>query len=85
MTLDRDLETQAVEHGTALAPSPFGWSFPELDERLMFELKFFGSAPRWMQRLAREFELDRTSCSKYGKCQGAIQGPTAIPRMAVWS
>jgi hypothetical protein len=85
MTIDRGLETQAVEPCTALSPSPLGWSFPELDDRPVLEFKFFGSAPRWMQRLAREFELDRTSCSKYGMCLCSIQESTAIPRLAVAS
>ena len=85
MTLDRGLETQALETCTALAPSPFAWSFPELDDRPVLELKFFGSAPQWMQRLARDFELARTSCSKYGLCLGSIQGPGAIAQLAVAS
>ena len=82
MTFDRELETQAVDSCAPLRPSPLGWSFPELDDRVMFELKFFGSAPNWMQRLARDFELDRTSCSKYGMCLSSIQGATAIPKLA---
>ena len=82
MTFDRTLETQALEPVAALRPRPGAWLFPELDERTVLELKFFGSAPRWMQRLAHEFELARTSCSKYGLCLSSVQGRGAIPRLA---
>ena len=82
MTLDRALETQAPAPDSMIRPSREGWSFPELDDRLVLELKFFGSAPGWMQQLAREFELDRTSCSKYGLCLLAIQGAATIPQLA---
>ncbi len=85
MTFDRRLETQALEPAATLRPCSRSWLFPELDDRLVLELKFFGSAPRWMQQLARQFELARTSCSKYGKCLSSIQGSAAIPRLAVAS
>lgn len=85
VTLDRNLETQAIEASAALTPSPLGWSYPELDDRPMLELKFFESAPRWMQQLARKLELDRISCSKYGTCSSAIQGRTTLPTLAAAS
>lgn len=85
MTLDRCLETQGVEPCAALAPSSNGWSFPELDDRIVLELKFFGSAPRWMQRLAQDFELERTSCSKYGLGLFALEQSPAISILAAAS
>ncbi|MCH9650504.1 MAG: polyphosphate polymerase domain-containing protein [Deltaproteobacteria bacterium] len=66
MTFDRAIEAQVIEPCAALAPAEGGWIFPELDDRVVLELKFFGAAPRWMQRLAHDFELERCSCSKYG-------------------
>ena len=81
-TFDRDLESQAVVPGSALSPRPGRWGFPEEDSRLVFELKFFGAAPRWMQRLTRDFELARTSCSKYGLSLLSTQSPTGMGRWA---
>ena len=81
MTLDRSLETQVAPTGSAMDLCPVGWMYPELDERPVLEFKFFGAAPAWMQRLARDFELDRTSCSKYGLCQGSTVGRIALPRL----
>ncbi len=82
LTFDRQLETQGVEPCSALSPSPRGWSFPELDDRVVIELKFFGAAPRWMQRLAQDFELERTSCSKYGLGLFALEQSSAISVLA---
>ena len=66
MTLDRAIETQALEHCAAFGLGSGDWVFAESDPRVVLELKFFGAAPRWMQRIAHDFELERTSCSKYG-------------------
>ncbi len=66
LTVDRAVETQVLEHCAAVGLGSGGWMFAEPDPRAVLELKFFGSAPRWMQSLAYDFELERTSCSKYG-------------------
>lgn len=66
MTVDRAIETQMLEHSAAFGFGSGGWVFAEADARAVLELKFFGAAPRWMQRVAHDFELERTSCSKYG-------------------
>ncbi len=66
MTIDRAVETQMLEHCATTGLGAGGWMFAESDPRAVLELKFFGSAPRWMQSLAYDFELERTSCSKYG-------------------
>lgn len=78
LTLDRALETQALEPCAAWQPSSRGWTFPELDERHVLELKFFGAAPGWMQGLANSFSLERTSCSKYGLGIFSLGDSTAI-------
>ena len=78
MTIDRMIEAQGSEQGAAGSGSE-GWVFAELDSRVVLELKFFGAAPRWMQRLAYDFELERTSCSKYGACLCTLEGsPTDL-------
>lgn len=66
LTIDRAIETQTLEHCSGSGLESTSWTFPELDSRTVLELKFFGAAPRWMQRIAHDFELERTSCSKYG-------------------
>ncbi len=66
MTIDRAIETQDLEHCSSSGLGSAGWVYVEPDPRPVLELKFFGAAPRWMQRLAHDFELERTSCSKYG-------------------
>ena len=66
VTFDSAVETQAVNPAIPLRPEPEGWTFPELDDRTVLELKFLGSAPQWMQRLTHELALDRVSVSKYG-------------------
>ena len=85
MTFDRSLETQAIDEDAPLSPPSHSWSFPELDERVVLELKFLGGAPRWMQRLVEDVNLNRTSCSKYGICVSSIGGHTLLPRLAVAS
>lgn len=66
ITFDRSVESQVVDPSRPLAPEPNGWVFPDLDDRTVLELKFLGSAPRWMQRIAYELSLVRVSVSKYG-------------------
>ena len=74
ITVDRAIETQMLEHCAASGLGGGGWVFAETDARIVLELKFFGSAPRWMQRVAHDFELERTSCSKYGMSLFLIEG-----------
>ena len=82
MTVDSAIETQVLEHCSAVGLGSGGWVFPELDTRFVLELKFFGAAPRWMQRLAHDFELERTSCSKYGMSLFSLESSPSISSWA---
>ncbi len=66
MTFDNCVEAQVVDPSRPLSPDPSGWVFPDLDERTVLELKFLGSAPRWMKQAAEQLGLNRISVSKYG-------------------
>ncbi len=81
MTLDRTIEAQGPEQSLSGFDSG-GWVFAEYDSRTVLELKFFGAAPRWMQRVAMDFELERTSCSKYGLCLCSLEGSAPSPTWA---
>lgn len=78
MTVDRAIETQALEHCAASGLGSGDWMFTDFDTRIVLELKFFGAAPRWMQRIAHDFELERTSCSKYGLSMFSLEGSPMI-------
>lgn len=65
LTFDRCVEVQAVEPDRLLEPAPQRWVYAEQDGRVILELKFDRSSPRWMQDLVHGFDLARVSCSKY--------------------
>ena len=83
ITFDRAVESQVIDPAHPLRPEPSCWSFPDFDERTVLELKFLGSAPGWMQRVAHQLSLDRVSVSKYGLAAFSLDRSPVIASPAV--
>lgn len=63
VTFDRGLECSDGRRGE-LAPLPFAWRAVELPG-VVLEIKFTTAFPAWLGALARAFDLERRSVSKY--------------------
>ncbi len=80
ITFDRAIEAQSFDPAHPFRLSRGGWLFPEVDDRTVLEMKFLGAAPAWMQRAARQLELDRVSVSKYGlSALSPVGSAVAVP------
>jgi len=84
LTIDRELVYQAAS-GARFDPDPARWlalrdagdARPVFGRRpAMLELKFDGSAPRWMVELVRCFNLQREAYSKYVAAVRQLRGRT---------
>lgn len=71
VTFDRQLEGGVYVPGTDLA-IPQDSARPKM-EGVVLELKFTDRYPNWMERLAEDFNLQRTSVPKYVKCVDALR------------
>jgi hypothetical protein len=71
VTFDRQLEGGIYVPGTELA-IPTDSARPKL-EGVVLELKFTDRFPNWMELLAEDFNLQRTSVPKYVKCVDALR------------
>jgi hypothetical protein len=71
VTFDRQLEGGIYVPGTDLA-IPTDSARPKM-EGVVLELKFTDRFPNWMEILARDFNLQRTSVPKYVKCVDALR------------
>jgi hypothetical protein len=78
VTFDRQLEGGIYVPGTALA-IPKESARPKM-EGVVLELKFTDRFPNWMEMLAEDFNLQRTSVPKYVKCVDALreQDPSSV-------
>jgi hypothetical protein len=79
VTFDRQLEGGIYVPGTELA-IPTDSARPKM-EGVVLELKFTDRFPNWMELLAEDFNLQRTSVPKYVKCIDALRerDPYALP------
>ena len=71
VTFDRQLEGGVYVPGTELA-IPRDSARPKM-EGVVLELKFTDRFPNWMEILAEDFNLQRTSVPKYVKCVDALR------------
>ncbi len=71
VTFDRSLEGGPYVPGTDLA-IPKDTARPKL-EGVVLELKFTDRFPNWMELLAEDFNLQRTSVPKYVQCVDALK------------
>ncbi|MCA9150173.1 MAG: polyphosphate polymerase domain-containing protein [Planctomycetales bacterium] len=71
VTFDRQIEGGVYTPGTDLA-IPIDSARPKM-EGVVLELKFTDRFPNWMERLAEDFNLQRTSVPKYVKCVDALR------------
>jgi hypothetical protein len=71
VTFDRQLEGGVYVPGTELS-IPTDSARPKM-EGVVLELKFTDRFPNWMELLAEDFNLQRTSVPKYVKCVDALR------------